>query len=96
MITVAGHLLQITIGLTAEGTKGADYKSDYKGDYSHTVTGEGGSILAKIVLGAIALELRVTEKRTVTTTGTVSGGSRVAHFDIDDSKRTGAVKIAED
>ena len=38
----------------------------------------------------------MTEKRTVTTTGTVSGGSRVAHFDIDDSKRTGAVKIAED
>ena len=51
MVTATGYLLEEVVGLTAEGTKGADYK----GDYSHTVTGEGGSRLAKIVLGAIAL-----------------------------------------
>ena len=34
---VCFHLLEEVVGLTAEGTKGADYK----GDYSHTVTGGG-------------------------------------------------------
>ena len=51
MVTATGYLLEEVVGLTAEGTKGADYK----GDYSHTVTRGGGSRLAKIVLGAIAL-----------------------------------------
>ena len=37
MVTATGYLLEEVIGLTAEGTKGADYK----GDYSHTVTGGG-------------------------------------------------------
>ena len=39
MITVAGHLLQKTIGLTAEGTKGAN---DEIHD-SHADTGGGGT-----------------------------------------------------
>ena len=37
MVTATGYLLEEVVGLTAEGTKGADYK----GDYSHTVTGGG-------------------------------------------------------
>ena len=37
MITVAGHLLQKTIGLTAEGTKGANDESHD----SHADTGGG-------------------------------------------------------
>ena len=39
MVTATGYLLEEVVGLAAEGTKGADYK----GDYSHTVTGGGGS-----------------------------------------------------
>ena len=51
MITVAGHLLQKTIGLTAEGTKGANDESHN----SHADTGGRGTRHAKIVLGATTL-----------------------------------------